>query len=393
MTLTEVINPTHRKEFLDLADTIYASDTNYVRPLDKIIEDVFDPSVNILFKNGEATRFLLYNQQNKPIGRIAVFINANKAYGYEQPTGGIGFFECINNHEAATLLFNAAKEWLQTRGMKAMDGPINFGENDNFWGLLTDGFTQPGFGMPYNPPYYHELFEACGFKTYFEQITHHLDLKRPFPERFWRIAERVNAKPELTFRHFTWKDHHQFIDDFIEVYNDAWRFHENFIPMQAPYLLNTLTKAKSFLMEEIIWYAYFNGEPVAFLVLFPDANQIIKHLHGKLNLFNKMRFKWHLLTQPFTRARVTVLGVKQHYQRMGIESALFYQLREVLKNHPNYTELELSWVGDFNPKMRTLMEAMNADFGKRHITMRCLFDAEQQNMHRSHIIPMGTKEM
>ena len=146
-------------------------------------------------------------------------------------------------------------------------------------------------------------------------------------------------------------------------------------------------------MEEIIWYAYFNGEPVAFLVLFPDANQIIKHLHGKLNLFNKMRFKWHLLTQPFTRARVTVLGVKQHYQRMGIESALFYQLREVLKNHPNYTELELSWVGDFNPKMRTLMEAMNADFGKRHITMRCLFDADQHNIHRSHIIPMGTKEM
>ena len=35
-----------------------------------------------------------------------------------------------------------------------MDGPINFGENDNNWGLLVDGFMQQGFGMPYNKRYY-----------------------------------------------------------------------------------------------------------------------------------------------------------------------------------------------------------------------------------------------
>lgn len=390
MTIVEVISKSQQKVFLDIVDAIYATDANYVRPLDVMINQVFDTKTNSLFKNGEATRFVLFDANGLAIGRIAAFVNGNKAYGYDQPTGGIGFFECINNRDAAFVLFDTAKEWLLQRGMKAMDGPINFGENDNFWGLLVDGFTHPGFGMPYNPPYYRTLFEDYGFTVYYEQITNHLDLAKPFPERFWKIAERVMSKPELTFRHFTWKKDHQFVDDFIDVYNDAWRFHENFMPMQPSYLLNTLKKAKAFMMEELIWFAYWNNEPIGFLVMFPDANQIIRHLHGRLNWVNRLRFWWMRHTRPFTRARVTVLGVKPHYQRMGIESALFYQFRDVVKRNPSFTELELSWVGDFNPKMRALMEAMESSFGKRHITWRYLFDGNVHSV-RSPIIPLGTK--
>lgn len=390
MTIHEVNNSHGRKDFLNLVDDIYATDHNYIRPLDMMIEDIFNPVVNTLFQNGEATRFVLYSPDQKPIGRIAAFINGNKAYGYEQPTGGIGFFECINDTDAAYTLFDAARHWLELRVMKAMDGPINFGENDNFWGLLVDGFTPPALGMQYNPPYYQDLFESYGFRTYYEQITSHLSLTKPFPERFWKIAERIMAKPELTFRHFSWKDPQRAVNDFIDVYNDAWRFHENFKPMQPAYLLSTLKKAKSFLMEELIWYAYWNNEPIGFLVMFPDANQIIRHLHGKLNYWSKLKFLWYRQTQPFTRARVTVLGIKQHYQRMGIESALFYQFRDVVARHPEFKELELSWVGDFNPKMRALMEAMEADFGKRHITWRYLFDS-QHHSSRSPVIPMNTK--
>jgi GNAT superfamily N-acetyltransferase len=390
MTIVEVFSKSQQKVFLDVVDAIYATDANYVRPLDVMIQQIFDPKTNNLFANGQATRFVLFDNGGNPMGRIAAFVNGNKAFGYDQPTGGIGFFECVNNRDAAFLLFDTAKAWLLQHGMKAMDGPINFGENDNFWGLLVDGFTQPGFGMSYNPPYYRTLFEDYGFSVYYEQITNHLDLGKPFPERFWKIAERVMSKPELTFCHFSWKEDQRFINDFIEVYNDAWRFHENFIPMQPSYLLNTLKKTKAFMMEELIWFAYWNNEPIGFLVMFPDANQIIRHLHGKLNRMNKIRFWWMRRTKPFTRARVTVLGVKPHYQRMGIESALFYQFRDVVRRNPSFTELELSWVGDFNPKMRALMEAMESSFGKRHITWRYLFDGNVQ-VARSPIIPLGTK--
>ena len=130
MKIFEVVDKKAKKEFLDIARLIYKNDPNWVQLLDVQIEKIFDPKINVFFQNGEATRFVLKDDNGKLIGRIATFINRDKAFGFEQPTGGCGFFECINDKKAAFLLFDTAKEWLEKRKMKAMDGPINFGENE-----------------------------------------------------------------------------------------------------------------------------------------------------------------------------------------------------------------------------------------------------------------------
>jgi len=85
------------------------------------------------------------------------------------------------------------------------------------------------------------------------------------------------------------------------------------------------------------------------------------------------------------------MGVKPKFQKSGIESAIFWHLDKVMKRKPHYTELELSWVGDFNPKMRALHESVGAVFAKKHVTYRCLFK-EEAGHHRSTIIPRDTKE-
>jgi hypothetical protein len=123
-------------------------DKTWVCPLITIL-GVFDPK-NTYFKHGIVERWVLTDVTNGLTGRIAAFIDFNLAHSYEQLTGGIGFFECIDDKDAAFLLFNTAKEWLQEKGMEAMDGPINFGETDKYWGLLVNGFTHPSFDVPYN---------------------------------------------------------------------------------------------------------------------------------------------------------------------------------------------------------------------------------------------------
>ena len=167
MKLVEVKDKPGRKAFLDVPKILYKHDENWVCPLDSEIEDIFDPAQNKLFRDGDAIRWVLEDDHGKPVGRVAAFFNKEKAVKNEQPTGGIGFFECINDKNAAFILFDACKEWLKGKGMQAMDGPITFGENLVHWGLLTEGFTLPTYGMPYNFPYYREPFEAYGFKTYF----------------------------------------------------------------------------------------------------------------------------------------------------------------------------------------------------------------------------------
>ncbi len=197
MQLNSVASTETKKQFHRVPHIIYKNDKNWVPPLEIMVENSFNPDKNPSFSDGEAQRWVLTSDDGKLIGRIAAFVSYGKAKTYEQPTGGCGSFECIDDQKAANMLFDVARDWLKERGMEAMDGPVNFGENYMNWGLLVDGFMQQGYGMPYNPQYYQKLFENYGFQMYFKQFSYHLDYSVPFPERFWKIAGWVAQKTRL----------------------------------------------------------------------------------------------------------------------------------------------------------------------------------------------------
>lgn len=372
MQIKEIQGSNAIKQFLDFPRKLYAQDKNWVCPLDNDIEATFNPKKNNFHNFGVITRWLLTDYKNEVIGRIAAFINQKKAYNNKHPTGGIGFYECIDDENASKLLFDTAKYWLKNQGMQAMDGPINFGENDNFWGLLIEGFTQQSYGMNYNFPYYKKQFEDYGFVTQYEQITNHLNLNIPFPERFTKIAKWIANKPGYTFEHFTHKNFDKYAADFMEIYNDGWKSFENFTPIKSDTVKDSFNKMKAIMDPKLLWFAYIDNEPASFVVILPDANIMLKPLNGKLNILGKLLFlykKW----RGVNRMRAIVMGTKEKYQKHGIESALFIKLKEYVIPKNQYDELELSWVGDFNSKMIAIHEATGAKFGKRHATMRCVF--------------------
>ncbi len=377
MEIKEVTTKKDRQDFLNAAREIYRNDPIWVCPLDQDIEAVFDPRQNSFHAHGRITRWVL-KDNGKLIGRVAAFVDDQKAWLQQPPTGGMGFFECINSYEAAVLLFEQCVAWLKEQGMGAMDGPINFGENDTFWGLLVEGFTHPSFGMAYNPPYYYEFFTRFGFDVLYEQLTNHLDVNKPFPERFTKIAEWVSKKPGYTFEHLQVKHLDKYAADFMEIYNDAWRDFKNFVPITKAAILDSFRKMKPILDEKLIWFVYINGEPASFTVILPDANQIIKPLNGKLGWLEKLKFLYYRY-KGVSRMRAIVMGTKQAYQKHGLESALFIKLKEYVLPLNQYKELELSWVGDFNEKMLAIHAATGAVPGKKHLTLRKLFNDALDN--------------
>ena len=376
MKIIEVRDNQSKSDFLNIARSIYKDDKNWVCHLDKDINDVFDPNVNVYFKHGEATRWILKNDSGKVAGRIAAFIDNKKMNVAGEPTGGIGFFECVDDENTSHALFDVAKKWLLKKGMKAMNGPINFGETDSFWGLLVDGFTQPAYKIAYNKQYYRSHFESYGFKIYYKQEGFHLDLTKKFPERFWKIAEWVAKKPDYNFRHFSYNDLDKYVHDFTNVYNEAWASFkkDDFEPVLPEYIKAFITKAKPIVEEKFIWFAYNKEKPVAIYLMYPDVNQILKCFNGKLNLWNKLRFLYLKQNKTMTRARGVLMGVIPKFQGKGIESAFMWHINQALKHMPHYTELEFSWVGDFNPPMRKLWESVGAVSAKHYITYRYLFD-------------------
>ncbi|MDX9772470.1 MAG: hypothetical protein RBT02_03505 [Bacteroidales bacterium] len=377
MRITEVITEAHKREFIEFPKRLYSGDPDWVCPLDSETEAVFDPQRNAAFNHGVAIRWILSDDEGKTIGRVAAFIDEIRSRANRQPTGGFGFFEVIESSEAAFLLFDTARQWLAERGMKAMDAPINFGENDNYWGLLVDGFMQQGFGMPYNKKYYRQYFETYGFKTYFEQYSYHKDVAsvEVFPERFMKIAEWISKRPGYSFQHFDYSRRDKFVADMVEIYDATWSvFKEDFTPLDPEGLRHTLCQAKAFIDPDLIWFAYHNDRPVAFFIIFPDLNQIIRHFNGRLTPWNKIRFVWFKITHEMTRARALVAGVHPSYQNSGIESAIFLEMFRVFRKKRFYKELELSWVGDFNPKMISIYEAIGARRVKTHLTLRYMID-------------------
>ena len=247
MKIIEVKTNQDKNEFIDFPKELYKADPFWVCQLDSGIESVFDPSKNHNFKHGEAIRWILKDDDSHTIGRIAAFIDKVRSSANRQPTGGIGFFEVVENKEAAFILFKTALEWHASKGMEAMDGPINFGENDNNWGLLVDGFVQQGFGMPYNKKYYRAYFEEFGFKNYFEQYSYHRDVRTHdnkivrFPERIMKIAEWLSRRPGYSFRHFEFRNKEKYVKDIVEIYNSTWSvFKEDFTPLDPVILEESL---------------------------------------------------------------------------------------------------------------------------------------------------------
>lgn len=375
MKIVELADQQIKRTFLDFPKWLYKDDPNWVAPLDVEIEALFDPKQNPLLKNGSAKRWVLFDEKEKPIGRISAFFDGEEHPEKKVKSAGIGHFECIDDQKAANTLFKTAEKWLASYGFQAMDGPINFGENNTNWGLLIDGFTPPTYGMNYHFPYYQKLFENYGFKLYFEQFSYLLDMTKEFPPRFWKIAEWVCKKPGYTFEHFNWKQAEKFVGDLVHIYNRAWAdFKEDYKPMDPDGVRKAMNKAKPIIDEEMIWFAYHNGEPIAFYIMFPDINQILKYLNGRLTLWNKLKFLYYKNTKKLSRARAQAAGVVPKFQKSGVESGIFWQLKHVMERKSHYTQVELSWVGDFNPRMIAIYEAVGAKHYKTHHTYRYMID-------------------
>lgn len=373
MNIAEVSDKKTIKEFLGVPRKLYKNDLNFISPLDKDIEAVFDPGLNNFHSHGIIKRWIAKSNNGETVGRIAAFINYQKNKDPDFISGGIGFFESINDEKTAFALFDTAKQWLQQNNAKAMEGPINFGENDKYWGLLVEGFVPPSMGMNYNPSYYQTLFEKYGFTKQYDQYTNVIQVSKPFPERFSKIADWISNKPEYKFVHFENKRFEKFAKDFREIYNDAWSVFEDFTPIELDTLKESFREMKPIVDEKIIWFAYHNDEPIAFILALPDINVLLKSFNGKLNLWNKIRFYLKLKTTTIDRIRFVVMGCKTKYQNKGIESGLIKKLQIEVLPRNTIKEAELSWVGDWNTKMIALHEATGATREKVHRTYRYTF--------------------
>lgn len=376
-SLVEVTDKKQEEAFIQLPVELYKGNEYWIRPLDNDIRNVFDKDKNPCFKHGECVRWLLLDERGKCVGRVAAFVNGKTCRLDKYSVGQMGFFECIDNREAAFMLFDKCREWLESRGMEAMEGPVNFGERIEWWGLLVNGFDKtPNYAMPYTHSYYVSFFEEYGFRDYFKQFTYRTKLVVESLSKLvvWK-ADRLLKDPNYSVHTYREIGKQRAVDSLLEVYNKAWNLEVHGVDGITREQVETIYKAlQPIIDEDLIYFAYHKDAPIGFFLMFPELNQVIRHVNGKLNLPGIVKFFYYKNIKKINVALGQLFGVVPEFQSKGVEAAMIKRFCErIVAKNSHYKHLEMNWIGDFNPQMVHLMEYIGASLSKTHITYRKLF--------------------
>ena len=390
MQLIIVNNEQTARQFLEVHIALNKNVPGWIRPLDKDINQVFDPKKNKAFRHGTCIRWILKDDKGNLIGRIAAFVN-KKYRSKDDPgaIGGVGFFDCINDQAAANLLLSTAQKWLDERGMTAMDGPINFGERDKWWGLVTQGYQAPLYCMNYNPPYYVELFTKYGFQPFFNQICFGMHPKERLQDKFFDRHAALAADPNFSARHIRKSALKKYASDFCTVYNKAWAGHAGNKELSVQQCIKLFEQMKPVMDERINWFVYYEGEPIATWINLPDLNQWFKYLNGKFSLWHKLKFLWLKKTRKNSKFVGLVFGIVPEFQGRGVDAYIIIEGCRLIQNmkieNGNYEigellyeDYEMQWIGEFNPKMINVAENLGTYRSRILTTYRYNFDRTKE---------------
>lgn len=364
--------------FHELPFRIYRDYPRWAPPFRFEIENIFDPKKNNFFDKGECERFLVMDG-NRVVGRFALMNTPERDEVLEPKMGGMGFIEMENDQSLADSIIEFAKQWHADRGYSAMRGPINFGENDTYWGLLVENFDEPPiYGMFYHPPYYRERLEQTGAQKLDDHWSYKRSFDKPLPERLVKITNRIEARPNVKLRPIDLNNIYRDADYMRQIYNDAWsnqeiqEREEHFTELNRETVRRMVKKLKPIMIANSVLLAFVDGDPASFIVCVPDLNEVSKETGGRLRWWHYPKLLW--FKRRARHLRTLVYGTRPKYRKMGLEALVFVRGIQYTKEAaPSLEYLEGAWVSEKNWLMQRSLEALGCHHHKTHRTYKWEF--------------------
>lgn len=353
-----------QRAFVRLPWELYRGDENWIPPLIDNQRQLLGYKRHPFHQNAEVQTFLAW-RGGRPVGRIAAIVNREHNRVYAERRGFFGFFECERDEEAARALFDTARKWLESRGMKGMRGPVNPSMNYEC-GLLIDGFdSPPTFMMTYNPPYYPAMFEAYGFRKAHD-LHAYFGRTEKLPELELRIGPLSDAARErcgAVVRPLNTKNFMSDVELFLELYNRACEGMWGFVPLPKAEIDVLAGSLRRLLIPELALFGEVDGKGVGAVIGMPDYNPRIKEINGRLfpfgflTLLNRRR--------KIERIRVWSIAVVPEYQRWGLGIVLMRSLVPKALEIGVH-EAEFSWVSEANSLATQGLRKAGADLYKQY---------------------------
>lgn len=350
------------KRFIRVPARLYAQDPAFVPPLEAERRTALTRD-NPLFEHLEAQYFLAV-RGNRDVGRISAQVDRLVA---DQELGFFGLIAAENDPAVFAALFAAAEEWLRQRGRRRVQGPFSLSINEET-GLLVDGFGLPPMVfMAHDPRYAAGRIEALGYAKAKDMIAYLIDATREFPPKVQRLIRRAESGG-IRIRHIDMGRVEEEFRLVMDIFNDAWSRNWGFVPFTARELTHLARELKPLLDPRWTAIAEHEGEAVAFGILLPNLNEVIRDFGGKLFPFNFLKLALRLRRGTKT-ARLPLMGVRRSFAGGLLGGMVPLLVVDALRRQAQARGLlraELSWILEDNRPMRSMVEAVGAEACKTY---------------------------
>ncbi|HEY61375.1 MAG TPA: hypothetical protein G4N95_01860 [Anaerolineae bacterium] len=363
-----------RKAFLSFPWRVYQGNPYWVPPIFSERLAFTDPQKNPFFEHSKV-QFFTAKRGDEIVGTIAAFTNRKYNEFQDENIGFFGFFEVLEDKEAADALLETAENWVREQGHNAIQGPAQFSTNDEC-GLLVDGFNDPPrILMTYNPPYYVDYIESRGYENAMDLWAYSLNTNifeggEKLPQKLQRVVKKVKERGEIHIRKIDMKHFDDEIERVKKIYNSSWARNWGFVPMTDAEIDKLGEDLKPIVDPDLVFVAEIDGEAVGFSLTLPDLNKPLRMAYPRPDTpewWTMAKFAWHWkVRRQIDWIRVFALGVIPEYRARGIDALFYYETAlEALKKGIPYAEM--SWILANNDMMNRAIRLMG---GKVYKTYR-----------------------
>lgn len=360
--------------FIDCAYRLNASDPNWVAPLRSEMHELLTPGKNPFFEHARV-QFFVARRDGVVVGRISAHIDElalaqPPEQGMGPGTGNWGLFEAVDEAVGAALI-RGAEEWLREQGMTRVLAPLSM----SVWeepGLLVKGHDHPPtVMMGHDDARYQAWIEGLGYTRAKSLLTYELDITQDFPPLLQRIIASGERNEKIQIRQVDKKHFERDAAIIMGILNDAWSDNWGFVPFTEAEIAYAGKKLKPLVFEDLIMIAELEGEPVAFMMTLPDANEAIAPLKGSLWPFGWLKMLRWLRRPRVTTMRVPLMGVLKRLQSSRMASQLAFMMIEYIRRNSiaNYgaTRGEIGWILEDNKGMIAIAEAIDSFVNREYV--------------------------
>jgi len=363
----EKIQPTHRqhvRRFVQIPFRLYAHHPQWVPPPIGDVELMLDHAKHPFYEHSGAD-FFIATRDGRDVGRIAALENCNYNTYHHTHTAQFYLFDCEDDHEAATALFNAVCAWARARGLTRLIGPKGFGPLDGY-GVLVEGFEhrQMMTMMNYNFPYYAHLLEANGFVKEVDFVSCYLGTNFRLPAVVHRVAERALKRSTLRVVRFNNKrDLLAWATRIGQAYNAAFVNNWEYVPLTPREIKFTVDNIMLIADPRLIKIIARENEVVGFLFAFPDVSAALQRMRGHLFPFGVFD-----LLREMKRTRWVALngaGILPQYHGIGGNALLYTEMEKTIRES-HFEHADLTQVAETAVQMRQDLMSVGGKPYKNH---------------------------